>query len=58
MVDEKVTAELIKSLNDEIQELRVELAREHVQRKQVEQERDSFKVEMCRLEADRTYTVG
>lgn len=51
MVDEKVTAKVNRELIDENLELRVELAR-------VKQERDSYKVELYRLEADRTYTVG
>ena len=57
-MDENVTAEVIKSLNDEIQELRVELARERIQRRMAEKARDSYKVEIFRQEADRTYTVG
>ena len=57
-MDEKVTAEVIKSLNDEIQELRVELARERIQRRMAEKARDSYKVEIFRQEADRTYTVA
>ena len=58
MIDEKATAELVKNLNDEIQGLRVELARERVQRRMAEKARDSYKVEIYRQEADRTYTVG
>lgn len=58
MIDEKATAELVKDLNDEIQSLRVELARERVQRRMAEKARDSYKVEIYRQEADRTYTVG
>ena len=58
MIDEKATAELVKDLNDEIQSLRVELARERVQRRMAEKARDSYKVEIYRQEADRTYTVA
>lgn len=57
-MDEKVTAEVITSLYDEIQELRVELAKERIQRRMAEKARDSYKVEIYRQEADRTYTVG
>lgn len=58
LMDEVATAELVKDLNDEIQGLRVELARERVQRRMAEKARDSYKVEIFRQQADRTYTVG